>query len=93
MKKEKNLTENKDLINTFKKSKIRVHLNKNKLRSFSFYLFKFNKINFFKIFLKKNHVFFKVNFSKKFILNKVFLNNHSNLSKKPFINIILMFTN
>ena len=48
MKKVKNSTENKDLINTFRKLKTKSHLNKTKLKKNNFYYAKFCKNYFFK---------------------------------------------
>ena len=69
MRKEKNLIENKGLINTFKKLKVRTNFNKSKLKKISFYFFKFNKLIFFKFFFK-NKKKLKVIFFKKYNIIK-----------------------
>ena len=56
MKKVKNLTENKDLINTFKKLKMRTNTSKSKLRKTYHYFFKFSKSTFIKIFFKSSNI-------------------------------------
>lgn len=52
MKKVKNLTENKDLINTFKKSKLKNYLNKSILRKRDFFFLKYRQNKFCKFFKK-----------------------------------------
>ncbi len=91
MKRVKNLTENKVLINTFKKLKIKIHLNKNFLKNFSFYLSKYNGLILLKFF-KKNK--FKFSFFKKLYSNKILLKQGIfTYNKKPLLNTIIMFIN
>lgn len=91
MKKVKNLTENKGLINTFRKLKNRTHLNKNNFKNLSFYLFKYNKLILLRNFKKTK---FKLIFLKKFFLNKTNLkHNLFSLDNKTFIAVTLMFIN
>jgi hypothetical protein len=91
MKRVKNLTGNKVLINTFKKLKTRTHLNKNNLKNFSFYLIKYNRLVFLKFFKKTN---LNCVFLKKFFLNKVALKqSFFSTNNKPIANTILMFIN
>ncbi len=93
MKRVKNLTENKVLINTFKKLKTKIHLNKSGFKNYSFYLLKYNRLTPFR---------FKLPFSLK-DSNYIFLNktiststnqkkNYLNLSKS-FTKTLLMFIN
>lgn len=56
MKRVKNLTENKDLINTFKKIKTKTHLNKSNIKKVFYYFHKYGKV-----------VWFKKNFKNKFL--------------------------
>jgi hypothetical protein len=73
MKKVKNLIENKDLINTFKKLKTRSYLNKKKLRINDFYYAKFCKNYFFKKKLKRNNLLYLD--SSKIFNSHVVINN------------------
>lgn len=91
MKRVKNLTENKDLIITFKKSKLRGYLGKSFFKKKDFFFLKFRQpkykhlFGFFsKTFFYKNvfHCFFF--FEKSFFLKKVYSNNNH-------IKTILMF--
>jgi hypothetical protein len=68
MRKVKNLTENKDLINTFRKLKTKTHLNKINLKKNYFYYAKFCKNNFFKT-QPLNQLSQLNTFTKKFNLN------------------------
>ena len=84
MKKIKNLTENKDLINTFKRFKIRQYLNKTSLKKNFFYTSKFKSNFYLRFFFKhRNTLIFlksrKIDFYRK-----------HNLS---FFKVILMFNN
>ena len=66
---------NKDLINIFKRSKIKNYLNKRHLSNFFYLLVKFKKIfkkPIQKIFFFKNIFFQKYFFSKKYKQKKVF---------------------
>jgi hypothetical protein len=95
MRKEKNLTENKGLINTFKKSKLKNYLNKSILGKRDFFFLKYRQNKFCKFFKKLS----------KFVLYKNVFNNlycsynkKSNLFKKSqfkktsnFFKLTLMF--
>ena len=92
MKRIKNLTESKDLINTFNKLKYRDFKNKAKLKKVGFF---FKKYLFEKVFLKK---FFWKSFFEKVFLKKVFWKKPSHicfLSKKANMTfkMLLMFIN
>lgn len=69
MRRVRNLIENKDLINTFKKLKIRVHLNKNSFKQASFFFYKYNNLSGFKQKNKHTHLY-KYIFMGKFFLKK-----------------------
>ncbi len=65
MRRVKNLTENKDLINTFKKSKLKNYLNKSILGKKDFFFLKYRQNKFSKFFKKLSKFFFyKVVFGK-----------------------------
>ena len=75
MKKVKNLTENKALINTFKKLQIRTYLNKKFWKKKSFYLLKYKFLN--QKFLKPdlNQKFLKPDLNQKFLkITTMFIN-------------------
>ncbi len=75
MKKEKNLIENKVLINTFKKFKLKNYLNKTFLKKKSFIFLKF-----------KNKKLIKVNFFKNTLyLNTLKLPTYNSLILKNYI--------
>ncbi len=93
MKRAENLTENKGLINTFKKLKTKIHLNKSSFKNSSFYLFKYNKLLFLRTKLISNSinincVFFKKTPSTGLDQKK----NYPNLNKH-LIRKLLMFIN
>lgn len=93
MKKGKNLTENKVLINTFKKLKLKNYLNKSFLKKKSFFLFKYKGVYLSKVkqFFFKNGCFirFGVFFQKFLHPGKI----KTFLKKKKILKKILMFTN
>jgi hypothetical protein len=93
MKRVKNLTENKVLINTFKKLKTKIHLNKGGLKNSTFYLLKYNRLVFFKAgltFIIRNSSSI---FLKKLLLNSVNQKKNFTNFNKPFIKTLLMFIN
>lgn len=91
MRKVKNLTENKDLINTFRKLKTKTHLHKTNLKKNHFYYSKFCKNAFFK---KKllNQLLQLNTFTKKFNSN---LNNSvwESYNDNKLFKLNLMFIN
>lgn len=95
MKKVKNLTENKGLINTFKKSKLKNYLNKASLKKKDFFLLKYKK-NVFKkgfFFLNKNY-FYKNTFKTYFFFNQKKLILNFNFKKNVFFfKTLLIFNN
>jgi hypothetical protein len=93
MKKVKNLTENKGLINTFKKLKTKLHLNKSSLKNSSFYLFKYGNLFFFKNYNKINTTNIKCVFFRKFLINKKTIKQNSTYFNKSLVKITLMFIN
>ncbi len=91
MKKVKNLIENKDLINTFKKSKTKNNLNKSILKKRTFFFLKYKCINlvkFVKIFNKNNQL--KYIFNKPLSLGCFFVNINQ-IKNKNFLKTTLMF--
>ena len=83
MKKTQNLIKNKDLINIFKKSKIKNYINKKHMANFSYLLIKFKKniritkvLMFFVKFFLQKYFLYKTNKQKKifnFIKFSIFL--------------------
>ena len=91
MKRVENLIENKDLINTFKKSKIKTYLNKSVLKKRSFFFLKFKSIQFKKLtsfFFKKVQLtnIFQKPFLKTSLTANLKTNKHVDLFKS-----VLMF--
>ena len=93
MKRVKNLTENKVLINTFKKLKTKIHLNKGGFKNSSFYLLKYNRFVFLKIGLTHTSSNTSCIFLKKVLLNSVDQKKNFINPNRPFIKTTLMFIN
>ena len=91
MKKVKNLTESKGLINTFRKLKTKSHLNKSNLKKNNFYYAKFCKKNFFKKQPQSKSVFVNV-FLHKFNANKT-ISNLPIYKQSQLFKLNLMFIN
>ncbi len=93
MRRVKNLIENKDLINTFKKFKSKLHHNKRFFKNSLFYTSKYNRVVFLKynIYLESNK--FKFIFFKKFFLKNFNLNTEITYLNKLPIETIIMFIN
>lgn len=93
MKRVKNLTENKVLINTFKKSKLKNYLNKSFLKKKDFFLLKYRqpKFKFFFKFFSKS-LFYRNIFKTFFFLKQknIFLNSQKSFN---LVKITLMFIN
>lgn len=90
MRRVKNLIENKDLINTFKKFKTRIHLNKNSFRQNSFFFSKYTNVYF----SKKQGLGFclrKCIFTKKYTPDKELPNLDLHICKFFKFKTILMF--
>lgn len=93
MKRIKNLTENKDLINTFKKTKFRNYLNKAVFKKKNFFFLKYKQLCFKKLFkflfkfffYKSVFLYFKNNSSKNALFNINFKENSN------YFKILLMF--
>jgi hypothetical protein len=82
MKKERNLIENKGLINTFKKFKLKNYLNKTFLKKKSFIFLKFKDKKLKNVLAFKRNTFLKK--SNKFVCDNIFLKNFSKITLNSF---------
>ncbi len=97
MKKKKNLIENKVLINTFKKFKLKNNLNKSNLKKKSFFFLKYKIIKLNNFFKKLQKINFLKNLNKKKINshpqnNLLFKKQNKNIFKTFLMFIIYIFS-